>query len=191
MANASEYLISQLVVGAGSFLLFTGSFHVNQGLDGNMLYAPGVSLIFIPAGVKLLCILVGGIPAAIGLFLASLFSSYGLWNELPPVSTFLFAGISVSSYGLAVFLVMRKFQIRRDLSNLTYWHVIVLSCFACLTNGIAHNVVYLSQGVTARNEFFEKSAAMAFGDFLGCFTVVMLISICVNRLKIYLKAREY
>ena len=44
---------------AVAFLRFVGSFHLNQALDSYMLYAPGVSLIFIPAGVKLLAILVG------------------------------------------------------------------------------------------------------------------------------------
>jgi hypothetical protein len=34
--------------------------------------------------------------------------------------------------------------------------------------------LYLSQGVTLSEELWQKSAAMAFGDFMGCFVVVAL-----------------
>ncbi len=51
--------VTDLAVAATTFLVFVGSFHLNQRLDSYMLYTPGVSLIFIPAGVKLLSILIG------------------------------------------------------------------------------------------------------------------------------------
>ena len=41
-------------------------------------------------------------------------------------------------------------------------------------NGVAHNVVYLWQGVTTTEEIVQKAMAMAIGDFFGCFVVVGL-----------------
>jgi hypothetical protein len=63
--------VTDLAVAATTFLVFVGSFHLNQRLDSYMIYTPGVSLIFIPAGVKLLSILIGRLPAIVGLYIAS------------------------------------------------------------------------------------------------------------------------
>jgi hypothetical protein len=37
---------------------------------------------------------------------------------------------------------------------------------------VSHNIVYIWQGVTATEELWTKSSAMAFGDFFGCLVVV-------------------
>ena len=148
-----------------------------------MLFAPGVSLIFIPAGVKLLCILVGGVPAAVGIYAASIYLSMELWTELPSLSNCFLALIAVCSYGLAVYWVKHKWRINPDLSNLNYWHIILLSAAASLMNGVGLNLAYFSQGVTAANDLLSKSSAMAFGDFLGCFVVVMLFNIGIHAVR--------
>ncbi len=61
--------LSDLFVALVAGLVFVGSFNFNQYFDGYFVYAPGISLLFIPAGVKLLAFLVGRIPAVIGLVL--------------------------------------------------------------------------------------------------------------------------
>lgn len=169
-----------LLLASIAFLLFMGSFEANELLDSFMLYAPGVSLIFIPAGVKLLCLLVGGWPAALGLFLSAVYLGAFLWKSLPLVSTLLFGVIGVGTYLVAMQVVMRSFGIRKNLSNLNYTHIIVLSLAASALNGFAHNVAYFTQGITKGADFLGKSTAMAFGDFLGCCVVVMLFNLCIN-----------
>lgn len=154
--------------------MFVGSFHLNQSLDSYMLYAQGVSLIFIPAGVKLLAILVGRLPAVVGLFIASIYASTDLWINLQTAALYLFAASGVFSYTIAAFGVMKLLGIHTDLYNLRYWHIVVLSLVASVLNGIVHNVSYLLEGVTAVEAQWSNSAAMAMGDFLGCFVVVSL-----------------
>lgn len=172
-----------LLVAACVFLLFTGSYKVNEYFDSFMLFAAGVSLIYIPAGVKLLCLLVGGVPALVGLFASSLYLNILLWSTLSLTSALLFASIGVGSYAIAVYVVKGYLKIGPNLSNLSYWHIIVLSVTASLFNGFGQNFVYLTQGVTANEEMLRKSAAMAFGDFLGCFVVVMLFNICIRAVR--------
>ncbi|PQA79881.1 hypothetical protein C5F52_27995 [Limnohabitans sp. TS-CS-82] len=174
MPNLPKPLPSDLAMVGVAFLMFVGSFQLNQHLDSYMLYAPGVSLIFIPAGFKLLAILVGRLPAIVGLFIASIYTSIGLWTELQTVSLYFFAIASVLSYATASYCVMKLLGINRDLYNLRYWHIVVLSLVASVLNGIVHNVAYLMEGVTAIDAQWGNSAAMALGDFLGCFVVVSL-----------------
>ncbi len=165
---------SDLAMVAVAFLMFVSSFHLNQAFDSYMLYAPGVSLIFIPAGVKLLVILVGRMPAIVGLFIASVYLSMALWTDLQTASLYFFAVASVFSYAIAANCVMKWLGIHRDLYNLRYWHIVVLSLAASVLNGVVHNVAYLMEGVTAIEAQWGNSAAMALGDFLGCFIVVSL-----------------
>jgi hypothetical protein len=183
MKKFRENYLAQIATALVASVMLVGSFKVNQNLDYLMLFAPGVSLIFIPAGVKLLCILVGGLPAAIGVYIGSVYLSTLMWTQVPSMGNMFMALIAVATYGLAVYLVMQKFRIKPDLSNLNYWHVIWLSSAASLMNGFGLNVAYFSQGVTTASEFFSKSTAMAFGDFLGCFVIVMLFNIAIQIVK--------
>ncbi len=157
-----------------AFVLFTLSFKLNEYFDDLMLFAAGVSLVFIPAGVKMLCLLVGGVPAIVGLFLSSLYLNLVLWANLSLAASLYFAMIGVGSYAAVVYLIRRQFQIRADLGNLNYLHIVVLCAISSFANGFGHNLVHLAQGVTAPEELISKSTAMAFGDFLGCFLIVML-----------------
>ena len=172
--------ITMMVV---AFLFFVGSFYLNQNLDSYMLYAPGVSLIFIPAGVKLLAILVGRMPAVMGLFIASVYLSMALWTDLQTASLYYFAVASVFSYAIAAYGVMKLLGIHRDLYNLRYWHIVVLSLAASVTNGIVHNILYVLENVTAPEDVWSKAFAMAFGDFMGCFVVLVLFQMAVGNFK--------
>ena len=170
----SKSVLYNAAIAFAAFVLFTLSYKLNEYFDAFMLFASGVSLVFIPAGVKMLCLLVGGVPAIVGLFLASLYLNLVLWANLSLAASLYFAMIAVGTYAAVVYLIRRLFQIRPDLSNLNYLHIILLCVIASFSNGFGHNLVYLSQGVTAPDELISKSTAMAFGDFLGCFLIVML-----------------
>jgi hypothetical protein len=163
-----------------SFGLLLGSYRFNELLDPFFLYAPGANLVFIPAGIKLLCLLVGGPAGVIGVLAASSYISIELWGSNTFLSTFLLACVSVATYYGAIKLVLLFGKVRRDLSNLNYWHIVVLSATASLMNGFALNFAYFTQSVTPESEVLNKGAAMAFGDFLGCCIVVMLFNAALH-----------
>jgi len=48
---------------------------------------------------------------------------------------------------------------------------------------VVHNLLYLTQDVTASEELWRKSAAMALGDFMGCFVVVALFHAAMGVLR--------
>lgn len=168
----SHFNLTSIAIATVSFVLFVLSFELNKQFDSYLLYAPGVSLLFIPAGVKLLGILVGRIPAVLGLYFASVYLSAGLWSKLDVGSYYYFAAISLLTYSAAVYVVLKGFNVSETLLNLRYSHVVVMSLLACLMNGVLHNLVYMTQGVTDHEELWVKSAAMSLGDFMGCFVVV-------------------
>ncbi len=166
-----------------SGILFSLSFRLNQFFDALFVYSAGISLLFLPAGVKLLAVLVGRLPAIIGLLVVSIYLGAGIWPDKPMSSVVYFAFVSLMTYPIAAFGLMHLLHIRQDLSNLRYHHIVWLSVAASVLNGVVHNWLYLTQGVTASDELWQKSAAMALGDFMGCFVVVALFHATMSLLR--------
>jgi hypothetical protein len=178
-----EIRLLHLAIAAISGLLFSLSFRLNQYFDAQFVYSAGISLLFLPAGVKLLAVLVGRLPAIIGLLLVGIYLGMGIWPDKPMSTIVYFALVGLMTYPIAAFGLMRAFGIHQDLRNLRYAHILALSLAASVLNGIVHNLLYLTQGVTASDELWRKSAAMALGDFMGCFVVVALFHASMGLLR--------
>lgn len=164
-------------------IVFWLSFRLNQLFDDYFLYASGMSLLFLPAGVKLLFVLIGRGPALLGLLIAGVYLGLEIWPDKPIWPVINFAIISLLTYAVSAYSVMRIMGIHRDLINLRYWHIVLLSLAASVTNGIVHNVVYVIEDVTAPEEVWTMAHAMAVGDFMGCFVVLMLFQLAVANFK--------
>ena len=174
---------THIAVAVTSGILFSLSFRLNQFFDALFVYSAGISLLFLPAGVKLLAVLVGRLPAIIGLLVVGIYLGAGIWPDKPMSSVVYFAFVSLMTYPIAAFGLMHLLHIRQDLSNLRYHHIVWLSVAASVPNGVVHNWLYLTQGVTASDELWQKSAAMALGDFMGCFVVVALFHATMSLLR--------
>jgi hypothetical protein len=174
---------SHIAIAVISGILFSLSFRLNQFFDAQFVYSAGISLLFLPAGVKLLAVLVGRLPAIIGLLIVGIYLGAGIWPDKPMSSIVYFAFVSLMTYPIAAFGLMRLLHIQDDLSNLRYHHIVWLSLAASVLNGVVHNWLYLTQGVTASEELWHKSAAMALGDFMGCFVVVALFHATMGVLR--------
>lgn len=170
-----------------SAVLFTLSFRLNQLFDHYFVYAAGISLLFIPAGVKLLLLLVGRLPAYVGLLISGTYLGIGIWPEKSMFPVFLFAFVGLTNYAVAAKLVMKLFAIHRNLGNLKYWHIVLLSAAASLLNGVVHNLIYITQDVTVTEELISKSLAMTFGDFMGCFVTVGLFHTALSAIRLVKK----
>jgi hypothetical protein len=174
---------AHMATAVASGVLFSLSFRLNQFFDAQFVYSAGISLLFLPAGVKLLAVLVGRWPAIIGLLVVGIYLGTGIWPDKPMSSIVYFAFVSLMTYPMAAFGLMRLLHIRQDLRNLRYHHIVLLSVAASVLNGVVHNWLYLAQGVTTRDELWHKSAAMALGDFMGCFCVVALFHASMGVLR--------
>ncbi|BDU57151.1 hypothetical protein LMORI2_01330 [Limnohabitans sp. MORI2] len=174
---------SHIATAVASGLLFSLSFRLNQYFDEQFVYAAGISLLFLPAGVKLLAVLVGRLPAILGLLVVGIYLGFGIWPDKPMSSVIYFAVVSLMTYPIAAFGLMHVLHIERDLSNLRYHHIVWLSLAASALNGVVHNWLYWTQGITSSEELWQKSAAMALGDFMGCFVVVALFHTTMSVLR--------
>ena len=172
--------LAKLATCCASFFLFVISFDINELFDHFALYMTGISLVFMPAGFKLLCLLIGGEAAAVGLLLSSVYVSMRIWDHTAAMKMVYFAIAGVGSYYVTVRVVKKAMRIDDLLSNLRYLHILILSAAASILNGVVHNVVYVWQDKVKLEDFFASAAAMVLGDFLGCFIVIMLFNLCID-----------
>lgn len=177
--NTSD-IRAKLAICCASFFLFAISFNLNELLDSYAQYAPGINLIFIPAGIKLLCVLLGGEVAVVGLLLSSVYISLRVWEHTDLLQIVYFALASVGTYYVTVRAIKTVMHIDSTLSNLRYMHIIILSVVASVLNGTVHNIVYVWQDKVKAEDLFASTAAMIVGDFLGCFIVIMSFNICID-----------
>ena len=181
--SVSSNRFDDVLMALSAATAFWLSFRIYQLFDDFFLYAAGMSLLFLPAGVKLLFVLIGRAPALIGLLIVSVYLGYGIWPDKTIWPVICFAFISLMTYPVSAYFAMRKLHIHRDLINLRYWHIVVLSLAASVTNGIVHNILYVLENVTAPEDVWAKAFAMAFGDFMGCFVVLVLFQLAVGKFK--------
>jgi hypothetical protein len=146
------------------------------------IWGNAISLFFLPAGVKLLLLLVLRTPAFMGMWIAGVYLGAGLYFDRTFFSVVLLAFVNLITYVLASFVVMRWLRVRSDLRNLKYWHIVVISVAASLVSGIVNNLVFLLENMSTSQELWAKSSAMAFGDFMGCFVVVSLFQFVIQLL---------
>lgn len=161
-----------LAMGAG--LLFFLTYRLNEQFDGWALYAQGINLIFLPAGIKHLAILIGGGWGALGCFLALLGLAREFWNDVAIGHITAYSAISTGATWLGLILGMRLLRIRRDLRNLQFIHLPMIDLITTALHGFTTNVFFISVGMKSDN-LIGNALAMMFGDFVGSFVLLTLL----------------
>lgn len=148
---------------------------VFQSLFGFTEIKRGITLVYVPAGVRLVILLVSGLWGAVGLALAFPFA---LLQQFPDVSWEEIIAYSVIAGFIpyvTVLWVCRAAKVSRDLSSLRSIHLPLLSAAVSVLGAVAYSAALVAFGRFEANSFLKDVTAMAAGDFLGCFTVILLV----------------
>jgi hypothetical protein len=173
--KSSTHFIEKIALVFGSFILYLGAFQINQTLDEYVLYAQGVALIFLPAGIKHISILIGRLWGAIGCFLALAYLTPEFWTEISWLQIFLYSGISTAATVGLILAGMRILGINSDLSNLRFMHLPLLDLITTTGHSFATNAYFIADGMKVTQEFVTNALGMALGDFIGSFIMMMLL----------------
>jgi hypothetical protein len=173
--KSSKCFIEKIAIVLGSFLLYLGAFRINQTLDEYVIYAQGVALVFLPAGIKHISILIGRLWGAIGCFLALAYVTPDFWTEISWLEIFLYSGISTATTLALILSGMRIMGINSDLSNLRFMHLPLLDLMTTTGHSFVTNAYFVADGMKVNQEFISNALGMAFGDFTGSFIMMMLL----------------
>lgn len=126
-----------------SAVLFVGFFQFNGWIFSNFQYSDGVSWVFLPAGFRVILVLVLGLPGALGLMLGSWFIDRDLFGGSNAILGFM-NGVAG---GMTPWLVMKLLQKRQwlnpQLHTLTAPQLLNLTLIFAAVSAIAHQLVWL------------------------------------------------
>jgi hypothetical protein len=135
----------------------------------------GVAMFFLPAGVKLVAIMLARYWAALGLLCVNFVHTLSFWNGL---DWWQMVGVSVVWVGstlLVVVVMSRLFNLQPDLKGLRFGQFVWLSLVAALFHGLAFNGYMVAIGIRRASEWLGSAKAMALGDFLGSGAVMLML----------------
>ena len=163
-----------LLLVAASAMLWAGCSFLNKTLLADTLVTTGINLVYVPAGIRLLLVLLFGPWGALGIFLADpvlFFYEFGtgsLWEVIVN------ALIAAFSPYLAVLGFCWVTGISPRLSGLKPIHLPMLALLVSLVTPLLFNLHFLLNDRHPDHDFVRNFVAMATGDFLGCFAVLGL-----------------
>ena len=162
-------------------LVWIGSFYLNDWAFSSAEKTAFVNLIFLPAGVRILAVLILGWPAAVGLFFGSLITAAPIWH-LP--AAIIPGFVSALGPAAAVFVGTRSMRLRDDLSGINVRQMALISIADGLCNAVPSNLFFWAQHRIASP--WQDVLPMFVGDLLGTFA---LLYIGAFMLRLALKLR--
>lgn len=164
-----------------SFTLSRLTYELHELVTPYVAYTQGVDLLFLPAGVKLVLVMVAGWRGAVGCGLSLLSLSTRFWPDLEPIWLLLYSALSVGMTWLVVCFMLKRMALGPMLEGLSFWELVQIDMLNTLLHGIAVNGYFWALGLRSSETFWSAALAMTLGDFLGA-GVIMLLVLLVARL---------
>ena len=161
----------KFLMGAVTAVLFLGAIGLNELLFAWIEFAPGISWIYMPAGVRLLCTLLFAEAGALGILVASWLICFFYFFPDDPIRSF--AGGILAA--LAPWLTYRWLvagRVDASLAGLGPWRLLGCALAFSIASPLLHHIWFALQG--QREGLLDGFFVMASGDFVG--TLIVLYS---------------
>lgn len=172
-----ESLLLDIALVVTSALIWSAVWLANKYIMAGTNVAPGIDLVFLPAGFRLLLVVVFGFWGALGIFLADPFLFLVEFQQGSLFEVLVNALIS----GFAPYLTVRAFcriaGIQGSLAQFRPIHLPLLALAVSVVTPLLFNLHFLLIGRTQPADFLHNFTAMMTGDFLGCLLVSVLARI--------------
>ncbi|MGB9107563.1 MAG: hypothetical protein WCC39_02640 [Telluria sp.] len=155
-----------------TMLLFVVALKINELLFSRFEFAPGISWMYLPAGVRLLCTLMFGEAGAIGLLFISWIVCIVDFFPNDPVRSFV-GGILASAGPYLVYRAMQAFSgLQPSLRNLTPKRLLACSVMFSIASPFLHHLWFALY--EHKDHLGASFVAMATGDLGGTLVVLYL-----------------
>jgi hypothetical protein len=158
-----------------SFLLYWTAYQGHELLLPYVAYAQGVALLFLPAGIKLVMIMVAGWRGALGCGLALSWIATSIWPELDGALLMAYAALSVGVTWAVVSAMLRQKALGPSLEGLSFWDIVQIDAVNTVLHGIVISGFFWALGLRSGEELWPAALAMALGDFLGSGAIMLLV----------------
>lgn len=145
-------------------------------------YHFGIALIFLPAGIRTLSVLIFGIRGAIGVFMGAMVSTFQYMGSLPNFNlafSLVLSAISALTAWVAMIVVCKLKHIDDDLSQLQFSDVLAIVLSQGVISASLHQAAFRHTEIAAvyspeyDHHIFMDWAAMATGDITGSMILLL------------------
>ena len=162
-----------------SGLAWLASWNVAQAAFGFTQVEGGVTLVYLPAGFRLVILLVAGVWGALGIALAFPIIVFQVLQDSSWEEAAIYSVLAGFVPWLALYATCRVAGITRDLASLRAIHLPLLAFIVSIAGALAATAAMTWFGRFPADRFLQYAAGMTAGDFLGCFVVVLLVRLFV------------
>jgi hypothetical protein len=174
-------LWARLAIVMFSFASYMVSFLITEILPDQLMYDDWIYLVFLPAGSKLIFILLFGVWGTLGDILAlMIMSPIFVFEEESIWFSMAYAVVSGVATYLGVCLARYYLKISSSLGELRYQHIPLLALIGSVTHGFVTMVTLRILGNVTADEFFANYFAMILGDFIGIFVFILILRVVVK-----------
>lgn len=136
--------------------------------------------VYLPAGIKVLSVLIFGWMAAIGIGLAVFIRLLIFQPNQPWFAWFMVAFIGSVVLILAVNFTLKGLGVAKDLHNLKYRDVVTLALFASIAHGFSYTYVIFAIHNYGFDNFMRESMVIIMGGFFGNMLVIGLLTYLIQ-----------
>lgn len=189
MTLSLRQLTEQTALALSSAVLFVLFFQLNGWVFANLAYGDGISWVFLPAGFRVILVLVLGLPGAFGLVLGSWFIDSALFAA----DTWLFPFLNGLVSGLTPWLVM-KFLAQRgwlepQIMAMSAQRLLQLTLIFSAASAISHQLLWwLMQRPQAK--IWIDVWPMFIGNALGALLMLYGFKFALDRLRMNRSNRQ-
>jgi hypothetical protein len=182
MTRSIHHLIEQTALVLTSAFLFVLFFELNGWVFSNFAYSEDISWVFLPAGFRVILVLVLGLPGALGLVLGCWFINSALFS----VDTWLLPFLNGLVSGLTPWLVMKYLQHKELLApqfmSMTAQRLLQMTLIFSAASAISHQLLWW---------LFERQDAnilvdvwpMFIGNALGALLMLYGFKFALDRIR--------
>jgi hypothetical protein len=165
----------QIAIVLGTAIIYV-LFHALTGwIFKKAEYATGVNWLYLPAGVRLIAVLLFAEAGAVGVLMGSLVAAFGFVFANDPVTAIGGALISAIAPYLSYRLILARLGLESSLANFTAARLLACCVIYALLNAAGQQIWYTFRNISEAS--LEGFVVMFVGDLLGTLVVVYSIKI--------------
>jgi hypothetical protein len=166
----------------GSAVLFAAFFHFNGWLFATLSYAEGINWVFLPAGFRIVLVLILGLPGAAGIMLGTWYLDQGSLDSRPWLV--LLTGVVSGFTPFAVMKVLAKGQqTARLLQSTTTQSVLNFTLIFSAASAVTHQLLWWAMERSDVNIWVDVWP-MFIGDAVGSLLMLYAFKLLFSQVKI-------
>jgi hypothetical protein len=165
----SQVRFQAAMVGA-TMLAFVAMLAANEWLFTRLEFVPGINWVYLPAGMRLLCVLLFGNAGAVGLLLVSWLACFFYFFPDDYIRSFMGGVLATAAPVFANLVAQRVFGLQASLSNLSPARLLACIVLYSIANPLLHHIWFALHGGV--DDLVNSFMVMFIGDLNGTLIVV-------------------